>query len=131
MAQKPNAAVPSSMLEGLQMILGELGGMMATPDADVNFLTTLQHAIVGKIKQHTQQAIQGQQQQTAQAMGMGGGPGGPGGPGGGGGLGGLVNQSALQQAQGGGAPGGPGGAPAGMPNPDELRRMVGANGVTG
>lgn len=124
MVAKPNTAVPGSMLEGLQMILGELGGMMATPDADVQFLTTVQHAIVAKIKQSTQHAIQ-QQGPGGMTGPTGGPPPGTIAPGGGGGLGGLVNQGALQQAAQG--PQGPGG----MPNPDEFRRMVGANGVTG
>jgi len=125
---KPNSSVPGSMLEGLQMILGELGGLMVTPDADVQFLTMLQHAIVSKVKQSTQHAI------TQQGSGGMTGPtasGAPQGiaPGGGAGLGGLVNQGALQAAQGGGG-GGITGGPDQTPNADEFRRMVGANGVT-
>jgi hypothetical protein len=121
---KPNAAVPNSMLEGLQMILGELGGMMATPDADVQFLTTLQHAIVGKIKQSTQHAIsqQGPGGMTSPPPGLGA-------AGMGGGTNGLVNQQALQGA-GGGGPSAPEQGAQGSPNPDEMRRILGANGVS-
>lgn len=122
---KSGAAMYDSMLQGLQQILSELGALMAAPDADHQFLATLQKVIVMKIKQGTQQAVSG-------GGPGGGGPGGPPpnqiGPGGGAGMGGLVNQDALQ-AQ--GAMGGaPGGAPA-MTNPDEMRRMVGATGATG
>lgn len=126
MATKPNSSVPGSMLEGMQMILGELGGLMATPDADVQFLTTLQHAIVGKIKQSTQHAI-GQQ-------GPGGMPHSPGAGGGGGGTGGLVNQQQLQAASQGGMAGvaGPSAqeqGPSGMANMNEMGRVLGT-GVT-
>lgn len=118
---KPNSAVPESMHQGLQMILGELGALMAAQDADVNFLTQLQHAIVAKIHQSTQHAI-----------GMGaGGPGGPPGPGGnaiapGGGAGPVGLQGGGRFGMGGPAAGPAG--PGGMPNPDELRRVLSANG---
>jgi len=108
-----------SMLQGLQQVLGMLGSLMATADADPQFLTTLMHAIAAKIKQSTQQAI---------------GPNriGPGGGAGMAGFGGIAQQAAA----GGGPPGQgapPGGPPpgGGMPNPDELRRTVGATGMTG
>ena len=100
--------------------------MMVAPDADVRFLTMLQQVIVMKVKQSTQQAIQGGG--GAQPPGaIGGGPGGPPGmagrPGGPMGLAGAAQQG--MQAE----PGGPGTAgPGGMPNPDEFRRMVGAGG---
>src|SRR5579863_5189056 len=117
---------PTSMLQGLQAILGALGGMMAAPDADIQFLTGLQHVIVDKIKQGTQQAVGGAQPgQPSQIA-----------PGGGGGMSGF--------GAGAGAPGGPmtppGAPPPGMgapgmngggaPNPDELRRVLSANGQT-
>jgi hypothetical protein len=106
------------------MILGELGSLMAAQDADVGFLTQIQHAIVGKIKESTQHAIGG-------GGGPGGPPGGPGGgnsiaPGGGGGPVGLQAGGAAGM----GGPGGPPG-PSGGPNPDELRRVLGAQGGQG
>ena len=99
------------MTQGLQSILGELGSLMIAPDADVQFLQMLQQAIVVKVKQSTQQAIQG------------GGPGGPM-PGGRGGTAmGFGGAAPQMQAE----AGGPGTAgPGGMPNADEMRRMVGA-----
>ena len=127
---KEGGGQPTSMLQGLQSILSALGGMMAAPDADVPFLQGLQHVIVDQIKKKTQQSVAGAGQQ-------------PGGmprqpnqiaPGGGGGMSGF--------GAGAGAPGGPMAAPgsapppgmgapgmggAGAPNPDELRRVLGAN----
>lgn len=116
------------MHEGLQGILGQLGGLMATQDADVDFLTQLQHVIVAKINQSTKHAIGG-------PPGGGGPPGAPpGGPGGGNamGPGGGAGPVGLQAggAAGMGGPGGPSG-PGGAPNPDELRRVLGADGQTG
>lgn len=119
------------MLQGLQGILAALGGMMAAPDADVQFLTTLQHAIVAKIKQGTQAANQppggapgGQPSQVAPGggagmSGFGAGAGAPGGP--------MQPPGGMGQSPqpGMGAPG-PGGM--GAPNPDELRRTLGATG---
>lgn len=124
---------PPSMLQGLQGVLGELGGLMAAPDADPRFLIQLQMVITSKIKQGTQQAIQGQQQQAAGAAG-GGGPGmGPQriGPGGGGGMSGFGGAAPAMMGGGmGGPPGAGAGAPMGQPNPDELRRVLGAQGQT-
>ncbi len=97
---------------------------MAAPDADVQFLTQMQHAIVGKIKQSTQQAIQGQQQQMQQAI-AGPGPGG----GMGGGMRGLSPQMPMAAMLGGVQ--GNGGGPDNAPNPDEMRRVMGAQGMTG
>ena len=119
------------MLQGLQSVLGALGGMMAAPDADVQFLTTLQHAIVAKIKQGTQQAVSNQPGQ-GQPPGAGGPPGAPSqiGPGGGAGMSGfgaVVPPGGMDQSPqpGMGAPGPTG---IGAPNPDELRRTLGATG---
>lgn len=123
------------MLQGLQSVLGELGSLMAAPDADVRFLMSLQMAITQKIKQGTQQAIQGQQQGAQQAIGGGMGPQriGPGGGAGMSGFGGAAPAMAGGMA-GAGGPGGPmgagAGAPMGMANPDELRRVLGANAQT-
>lgn len=131
-----------SMLEGLQGLLGAIGPLMTTPDADPQFLMMLQQAIVGKVKEATTKAAQGTQQQPNQnapgggggMTGMGAGMGAPGGP--------MENPAAgmmLGDMGGGGMPGGPAepgeGAPGaggmGMPNPDELRRVLGANAQVG
>lgn len=93
--------------ELLQTILGSLGEAMAAPDADVQFLQTLQQAIV----QHTQQKKQGQQQQVAAAAAMGGG--------------GDMGQGA------GGAPGGAAGlGPPPPPNQSELAGRAGPPGLS-
>ena len=122
------------MLQGLQGVLGELGSLMAAPDADVRFLSQLQLVITGKIRQGTQQAIQGPR--PGGPPGAGGPPGiGPGmgpqqiGPGGGGGMSGFGG--AAPAMMGGGPPGAGAGQPMGQPNPDELRRVMGAQGMTG
>lgn len=118
MAPPPKQQGPPSMMEGLQGILGDLGAMMAAPDADINFLTQLQHAIVMQIKKGTQQAMQQHQQGMQQAMGGGGQPQRIQ-PGGGAGMSGFNAAGQMQQA-------GPGmNGPGGMPNPDEARRILG------
>jgi hypothetical protein len=98
-------------------LLSDIGGMMATPGADIEFLQKLQMVIAQKVQEMVHQAIPS--------------PGGqPGGPPPGGGMG------SPMPGPGGGPPGGPGlaGPPAGVngvqqlaqpPNPDELRRLVG------
>lgn len=110
MAKDPSEGGQSSMLQGLQRILGDLGALMAAPDGDVQFLTQLQHAIVGKIKQSTMHAISPQQQGAGPGGGMGGGMRG-------------FGDAGQQAAQGMG--------PQQQPNPDEMRRVMGATGTTG
>lgn len=134
---------PVSMLQGLQRILAELGSIMAAPDADVAFLTALQHAIVDQIKKATTAAVNGQVaggQQAVQAQqiapgggagmsGFGGAMGQPAGPGPG--LGGSAQPAGI--GSGGGPPmamGAPGPGGMGPSNVDELRRLVGGNGMT-
>lgn len=115
------------MLQGLQRVLSDLGGMMAAPDADVQFITTLQHAIAAKITQNTQQSVAGQQAAT-QATAGGQPPANAIAPGGGAGMsgfGGLQPQAGQAPAPGMGAPG-PGGLGSG--NPDEMRRVLAATG---
>lgn len=127
-----------SMQQGLQQILGMIGSLMAAPDADIGFLGQLQLAIAAQIKQGQGQSIAGGPRQM-----------GPGGQAGGG-MNGLAPGQPLppgamgpggppQEPSGlGGPPGGPepgNGPPGGMgpgaaPNPDELRRVLGANAVT-
>lgn len=105
---------PQSMSQGLQKILGELAQLKLAPDADMQLLMGLEQAIIQSVQQKSQQ--QGQ-------------PGQPGQPGG-------------QPGQGGGGPQGlppmnpqTGGGPSmglgsQLPNPDELRRMLGATGAS-
>lgn len=125
MPKSESGSQPTSMLQGLQSILGTLGTLMAAPDADVHFLTALQHAVVGKIKQSTHDSVAGNRIQPG------------GGPGGQAGFGGLAQQMGAggmpPGMMGGGGPeqsSGPGG-PGGMPNPDEFRRVIGANAQVG
>lgn len=128
------------MLQGLQAILGMVGPLMVAPDADPGFLHGLMDAITKKVQEGTHQATEGKQM----GPGGGGGPSGFGGPQGamGPGAGGGGDPSGGMM---GGMPGGPpgGGMPpgmppgmgdgggGGMPNPDELRRVLGATGATG
>jgi hypothetical protein len=120
---------PTSMLQGLQAILGALGSMMAAPDSDIQFLTGLQHVIVDKIKKGTQQAVGGQPPNPASQVAPGGGGGMSGFGAGAGAPGGPMQPPGAQPPGGAPPPGmaapGPGGL--GAPNPDELRRVLGAN----
>ncbi len=111
----------TSMNEGLQKILQDVGLCFSAPDADMQFLQTLQLAVVQRMKQGAGQP--GQPGQPPQP-GMGGGqPPGMGGPPGsmppGTNLGGPGGAQPQQ------SPGVPGvrSMPT-MPNPDELRRIV-------
>jgi hypothetical protein len=119
MAGQPTtkATQMTSMSEALQMILQDIGIALGTPDADIQFLTTLQQAVVMQMRQgHQQQqrAAMGGVNNPQSSPGMGSPAGGQmpmGGPGG-----------AMQSS---GAPGVPGvrSMPQ-MPNPDELRRLA-------
>jgi len=103
-------------------ILGRLGSALSLPDADVQFVVSLQTAIAGRLKQG------GQPAPGQSPPGAGAGPGGPGGPG---------APPGLQMP---GAPG-PNGAGTQQPpmmgglssglnpmgsanNPDEMRRVI-------
>jgi hypothetical protein len=101
------------MNDGLRKLLGDIGMLMATPDADQQFLSKLQQAIYTRMGQPSPQGQPGGQApgapgQPPQGPGM---PPGPPRPMPGGGVGGQ---------------GGFGGAGMGnaMPNPDELRRIL-------
>lgn len=128
-----------SMAEGLKKIMSAVAQLKILPDADQNLLNTIEQTIIQGIQsaaaktqqqgqQVAQQAAGGQPQQGGQpdqggmagamaGMMQGGGGdtgGGPGGPPG--------------MPQPGGMPGGMGGGMPGlssMPNPDELRRLMG------
>lgn len=111
-----------------------LGSLMATPDADPDFLTMLQHAIVARLRQGAADAA-GAGKQMAPGGGAGmsgmGGPAGVMGPGAGGGgmdmSGGMSAPPGMDMSQ---QAGPPQAGPPGLPNPDELRRMLGAGGMT-
>ena len=67
----PTGQKEQTEAELLQKILGEIGEALAAPDADTQFLMSIQQAIVQHIGQKKQQA----QQQVQQAAAMGGGGG--------------------------------------------------------
>lgn len=127
MPPNPAGKQPQSMSEGLQKVLGDIAQLMAAPDADMQFLSALQQAIVMQIRNSPGLQDPQQQQQMAmmqQQMGGAGGAG-PGGPGG------LPAGAGAA-----GPPGGPGPMGGGMPgltptapNMDEIRRMLQAQGT--
>lgn len=103
----------NTMAEGLSKINHQIADMKLMPDADMPFLISLETDILNYLK-----PPQPAQPGAAPGGGPGGPPGAPGGPMG----------AAMGQVMGGGpgpALGGPGGGQAGMPNPDEMRRLVG------
>jgi hypothetical protein len=112
-------AQKGSFVEALGQQLQALGGMMALPDADIDFVQKLQTVLAVKIRQIVNHGVP----MPAGAGGQGSPPSAAGGPGG------------QPQGQPGGQPmmaGPPGSAGQGVspltqpPNPDELRRMIGA-----
>lgn len=108
----------NTMSEVLQQILGELSQAKLAPDADIEFLLTIETQILQKLRQPVQDAMQ--------SSGLSGQPGQPPQQDPGAGMGGMP----------GGMPGGMQGAPPaapgvaglrtspGAPNPDELRRLL-------
>jgi hypothetical protein len=130
----PPAKQAAGVLEDLKGIYSDISNLMLDPDAGqhAQFIQGLQQAILKYIQQQqqlkAQQAAQAQQAAAQQALGggqqqpgqmPGGGPGGrPGGPPMGG---------PSQAGQGAPPPPGGGASPQGaqMPNPDELRRVLG------
>jgi hypothetical protein len=102
------------MPEFLSGLLQDVAYAMTLPDADLNYLATLQQALVMKVREPRDQYVQSQ---GGQPMGMGGMGGGMPGMGMGGGMGGQMGPS--------GQPGPPGVRMGGSPiNPDELRRTI-------
>lgn len=110
----PPSKAQTTMTEGLTTVLSDIAKLQAAPDADLDFLTSLQQAIVGKIR-----SMQPGGQQPGQ-------PGQPS-PGGMGGPAGMVQGGAMQGL----SPTGGGQLPdmggAGGPNMDELRRALGSS----
>ncbi len=118
-SQPATQSKDQTFLQGIGKILGDLGSLMAAPDADVMFLQKLQMVIAARIHQGVQQAMPTPGQQ---------------GPPGQGGVG-SPPQGPPGQGPAGGQPGGQLAGPPGVngvnqlaqpPNPDELRRMIGA-----
>ena len=104
----------NTMQEGLHQLLSSLAQLKAAPDANLEFLSAIESSILDKLREPMQQAAQalaqaggvvppGMGQQLAQAAGAG------------------VGAPAM-------APAGPSPS-AGMPNPDELRRLVASAGM--
>jgi hypothetical protein len=111
-------------IDGLKKVYTELAGLMLLPDSaqHMQFLTGIQQGIQKYVMSQGMQA-------AGQPMPGGGGPGGP--PGGGappGGPGGMGPGPGPRQGPPPGA-GGPMQGPLNMPNPDELKRMLGATGA--
>ena len=100
------------MQEGLQQLLSSIAQLKSAPDANLEFLSQIEGAILQKLREPMQQAAQalaqaggvmppGMAQQLGAATGAG------------------VGQQAPQGAT----------PSAGMPNPDELRRLVASRGM--
>lgn len=102
--------VQATFVEELQKLLGELGQILALPDADHEFIQGMQQAVAGRLKARAQE-LQAQQGQQAQ----------------------MAMQNAAGQPTLAGPGAGGGYQPAGvqlqpqMPNPDELRRVLAGN----
>ena len=104
----------NTMQEGLHQLLSSLAQLKAAPDANLEFLSAIESSILDKLREPMQQA--------AQALAQAGGVLPPG----------MGQQLGAAAGAGVGAPpmapSGP--APsAGMPNPDELRRLVASAGM--
>lgn len=121
----------NTMAEGLQALLTDLSTLKVTPDADLEFLIGLETLILGKLREPVDNAAQQVPGLNPMAAGGGGGApmGGPMPPAGGVppmqmGAGELEGMLPAAQPQAGAGVGGLRSTPA-MPNPDELRRVVG------
>ena len=101
----------NTMQEGLHQLLSSLAQLKAAPDANLEFLSSIEASILQKLREPMQQA--------AQAMAQAGG----------------VLPPGMGQQLGAAAGAGMGQSPqgqspsAGMPNPDELRRLVASAGM--
>lgn len=126
----PKKGDEGSVVDGLKAVYQDISSLNLAPDAGqyAQLIQGLQQAVLkmiqGIAQQKAQQAAQMQQMQAQRAMNPQMGGAGPGGP----------------QAGGpspGAPPGGPGGPPSqgspgmAMPNPDELRRVLAAQGKGG
>tara|TARA_Y100001951_G_scaffold56128_1_gene44483 strand:+ start:1756 stop:2088 length:333 start_codon:yes stop_codon:yes gene_type:complete len=101
----------NTMSEGLHQLLSSIAQLKAAPDADLQYLSSIESTILQKLREPLQQA--------AQALAQAGGVVPPG----------MASQMGAA-AQGGVGQGQAQGTPsAGMPNPDELRRLVASRGM--
>lgn len=108
------------MSEALQGFLADLSYIKTLPDADLEFIISLETQILQKLRAPFEQ-MAGQMDEMGAAAGAG--PGMPPGMSGGAPSGGAM--PVEMQPPGGGVPGIR--SSPGMPDPDELRRLIGAN----
>jgi hypothetical protein len=127
----PKSDIPGSMQEGLQALLPDIAVIMATPDADMDFLDKLQKIVLLRIHKPAPQPPGGPPGAAAA-------PGGPSSPGGAAPPPGITGAGVPGGPPGGGAPNQempsmgapeaptqPGGVTKPMtPNPDEMRRVL-------
>lgn len=103
----------NTMAEGLNGLLSSISEMKTMPDADLQFLITLETAILQKV--HSQYDVAGQMAQPTPGGGQ------------------MQPPPGMAPPMAGGMPIGAGGGARGMrtepnmPHPDEIRRMVGAS----
>lgn len=114
------------MMDGLKKLVAHIGSLKFTQDADIDFLTKLETAILAYVQQRVAQATQAMsanQGATAQQLGgqdlLGGGPGGmPGAEAG------ASPGSPIFTSPGGGPPGVMPGGMDRLPPVDEMRRLL-------
>lgn len=112
------AAANETMGEGLKKLMSAIAQLMVLPDADLEFLTGLQGTITGFLRSQAE----GTAQQAA-SLGQAGGAGGMGAPSP---MGGMPGGGGMGMGMGGGM-----GGLMSSPNPDELRRLLGAGSAGG
>jgi hypothetical protein len=131
----PKSDIPGSMMEGLQALLPDIAVIMATPDADMDFLDKLQKIVLLRIHKPAPQPPGGPPGAGGPGAAA---PGGPSSPGGAAPPPGITGAGAPGGPPGGGAPNQqmpsmgapeaptqPGGVSKPMtPNPDEMRRVL-------
>jgi hypothetical protein len=106
----------NTMTEGLRALLSNLSDMKVLPDADLQFLLTIEQQIVAKLREPYDRQLQGGGGPSGPPPGMGGGPGS---------MAGAMTQQGMP-----GQSAGPSQIPGVMqarqqPSPDELARVLG------
>ena len=107
----------NTMSEGLTQLLSAIAQLKAAPDADLQYLAQIESTILQKLREPLQQAAQA----LAQAGGVV--------PAGMASQMGAAAQGGVGQGPGMGQPPQGQSPSAGMPNPDELRRLVASRGM--